>query len=103
MMSDGQNDIACLDILTKCIKLMKLQCYMAIICLLLWKKTCFLKVNHNKEDLSPLVEMSILHHYLRKGLKQIANKSAPLAKKQRNYILNENSNITYCKKLKEKL
>ena len=40
-MSDGQNDIACLDILTKCIKLMDLQGYMASTCLLLSKKTLF--------------------------------------------------------------
>ena len=71
-MSDGQNDIDCIDILTKCIKLMDLQGYMASICLLLSKKTLFLKVNHIKQDLSSLVEMSIRHHYLRKGLKQIA-------------------------------
>ena len=85
-MSDRQNDMACLDILTKCIKLMDLQGYMASICLLLSKKTFFfegksyqtvkkpffLKVNHIKQDLSSLVEMSIRHHYLRKGLKQIA-------------------------------
>ena len=71
-MSDGQNDIACLDILTKCIKLMDLQGHMASTCLPLSKKTLFLKVNHVKQDLSLLVEMSIRHHYLRKGLKQIA-------------------------------
>ena len=34
-MSDGQNGIACLDILTKCIKLMEFQGYMTSICLLL--------------------------------------------------------------------
>ena len=71
-MSDGQNDTAGLDILTKCIKLMDLQGYMASTCLLLGKKPLFLKANHIKQDLSLLVEMSIRHHYLRKGLKQIA-------------------------------
>ena len=40
-MSDGQNDIACLDILTKYIKLVDLQGYMASTCLLLIKKTLF--------------------------------------------------------------
>ena len=40
-MSDGQNGIACLDILTKCIELIELQDYIASICLLLSKKTFF--------------------------------------------------------------
>ena len=40
-MSDGQNDIACLDILTKCVKLMDLQGYMASVCLILSKKSFF--------------------------------------------------------------
>ena len=71
-MWDGQNDIASPDILPKCIKLMDLQGYMTSTCLLLSKKTLFLKVNHIKQDLSTLVEMSIQYHYLRKGLKQIA-------------------------------
>ena len=51
-MSDRQNDIACLDILTKCIKLMDLQGYMTSMCLLLSEKKIFLKLNHNKQDLS---------------------------------------------------
>ena len=41
VMSDGQNDIACLDILIKCIKLMDLQGYMASKCFLLSKKNLF--------------------------------------------------------------
>ena len=40
-MSDGQNDITCLDILTKYIKLMDLQGYMALVCLLLREKKTF--------------------------------------------------------------
>ena len=60
-MSDGQNDITCLDILTKYIKLMDLQGYMASVCLLLSEKKLFLKVNHIKQDLSSLVETSIRH------------------------------------------
>ena len=36
------------------------------------KKAFFNKVNHIKQDLSSVVEMSIRHYYLRKGLKQIA-------------------------------
>ena len=40
-MWDGQNDIACLDILTKCIKLMDLQGHMASTCLLLSKENLF--------------------------------------------------------------
>ena len=73
-MLDGQNDIACLDILTKCIKL-NYWIYKAAGHQYVYysvKKTLFLKVNHIKQDLSLLVEMSIQHHYLRKGLKQIA-------------------------------
>ena len=67
-MSNEQNEIAGLDILTKCIKLMDLQGYMVSACLLLSKKTLFfLKVNHIKQGLLSLVEMSIRHHYLRKG------------------------------------
>ena len=40
-MWNGQNDLACLDILTKCIKLMELQGYMTSICLLLSKTSVF--------------------------------------------------------------
>ena len=42
-MWDGQNGIACLDILTRCIKLMDLQNYMASTCLLLSKKNLFVE------------------------------------------------------------
>ena len=40
-MLDGQNDITCLDVLSKCIKLMNLQGYMTSTCLLLSKENPF--------------------------------------------------------------
>lgn len=51
-MSDGQNDIAFPDILTKCIKLIELQGYVASIVYWSVRKDFLLKVNRNKQDLS---------------------------------------------------
>ena len=65
-MSGGQNDIAFLDILTKCIKLMDLQGYMASICL--WHQYG--------------INMFLLISLFKKGVETNCNKSSPSAKKQ---------------------
>ena len=75
MKLDGQNDIACPDISTKCIKLVELQL---------------------------LVETPIRHHYLSKGLKQISINLLPQQKSSKNYKFFETSSITYCKKRKRR-
>ena len=76
-MWDGQNDIACLDILTKCIKLMDLQGYMASKCLLLSK------TGKSYQAGSIIVSWNVHPKSLfKKGVETNCNKSQPLAKKQ---------------------
>ena len=81
-MPDGQVDITCLDILTKCIKLMDLQGYMASICLLLSKKTLFFE-GKSYQTGSIVVSWNVHPTSLfKKGVETNCNKSQPLAKKQ---------------------
>ena len=81
-MSDGQNDTAGLNILTKCIKLMDLQGYMALISLLLSKKKVFFEGKSYQAG-SIVVSWDIHPTSLfKKGVETNCNKSQPLAKKQ---------------------
>ena len=82
-MSDGQNDIACLEILTKCIKLMDLIGYMTSIYLLLSKKKTLFFEGKSCQPGSVVVSWNVhLISLFKKGVETNCNESQPLAKKQ---------------------